>query len=153
MPKKKSEASSSDIQKIIDHLSYLHNKDELTKVAKNVSKDMEENLEAHSLIVHTRFDNIIEVANTRPDKLGTELTKRLREIIKEMVVSLKERDELHFQSTNKHKETILLLQKTQEEQNKIVAAQLTALRASLSEFKEYSLTQIKQTSDTLAILN
>lgn len=75
-----------------------------------MAKDMEENLEANSLAIHQRFNNIIEAANKLPGNLGTELTKRLKEILKEVVASLSERDQLFFKEIANHKEAVVSLQ-------------------------------------------
>lgn len=72
------DGSEALLHQILSRLSMIPTTDEMTDLTVNMAKDIEENLEANSLALHQRFNNMIETVNLFPENLGTKLTKRSR---------------------------------------------------------------------------
>lgn len=82
---------------------------------------------------------MIEATNNLPGNFGTELTKRLREILKETTSSLRERDQLFLTQIANHKEAVVSIQKVVENHTKGTNERILELRFFIHDFKETSL--------------
>ena len=115
-------------------------------------KNIEESLETHSDLIHLRLNQMITAANNLPGTMNAELTKKLREIIKEILQSMKDRDEIHFQIATKQREAVLEMQKSQEAQNTLMLENIINLKASVKEFQKAYVNQEQQTDTVLTAL-
>lgn len=137
------------LERILERVSVIPSKPQLKELIDLIADKLNAGLEVSSNAIEKRLKLIVDTASNVLAEMSKEFKKDMKDLLKDIVENLKQRDVIYFKHIQDHKEVIFAIQQSNKNIIKALTDKVFELNSSLSEFKNMVLQQMNCTDDAL----